>query len=339
MPLEFFFKKINKCLVEICWSHWRRLGAYVEGPMNYCSTDPEALIVLTSVVGKNDERLLEVTAQWIHFYEHLVPIERMKTLLNKLSYDAPPYPHFSLLRNILRGALEEKQKLRWNSVLKILESEGGGLEERTRYEVESRKKLEGHEKIITNNRQLILRYLFGPVSRADILYCLFVTQNAKKSMFFVVSASQLAQHLHYNRSNIHLILKDLEDGSIVKKIKRPVHKAVSSYTFSEEFILGIESEIKEKAYIDWSPIAFIALELNRLENKFAGLKNETILKVEAQQTLENILEKISMMAAYSYVPPLPQEMLPRTLEHVKVEDLMKRILKIVENILLFVTTQ
>ncbi len=335
MQLENFFKKVNKGLLEICWSHWKRLGAYVEGPVNYCSTDPEALILLTTLIGKHDQRLLEIMAQWIHHYEHLIPIDRMKRVLDELSCAKFADPHFSLLNDVLQGALPESKKPRWKSIEVILARGDGKSAEEKAYKVETRKKLESHEKIIANNAQLTLRCLFGPSSRADILYCLVVLQKSRRTLFQAISAPHLARHLHYDRTAVHHILGDLEEGHIIRKTKKPIHRVILSYEFCDENKIHIESKIKEKTYIDWLQITFIVLELQKLESKTLKIKNEMIVKVKLQE----VFDKINYWVAYSYIPQAEQKGFSESLEKVSVERLMEAILKQVDGIFQFITSK
>ncbi|HBF12245.1 MAG TPA: hypothetical protein DDW49_02455 [Deltaproteobacteria bacterium] len=330
MPLENFFKSVHKLFVEICWSHWKRLGAHVDGPMNRCSTDPEALIILTSLIGREDERLLEVMAQWIHHYERLIPIERMKSLLEQTPIE--PETHYSLLNSVIHSSLHENQKARWKTVVDILKSASGSIEEIKNYRVESRKKLEDHEKIVKQNIHLTLRYIFGSGCRADAYYCLIVSHKARESRFHVLSDSQLASCLHYHRRSVNYVLNDFRDAHLIEKKKKSAQKILSAYDLVDGTLIKVDRTVEEKAYIDWLKIVFMLMSLKDLKRKIKGIQNKLIIKKRLHENLENL----KGLVAEAYIPLVRSLPLDQPLKEIPIEDLTDSILKTIEGTYRFI---
>ncbi|MEW6115098.1 MAG: hypothetical protein AB1664_23415, partial [Thermodesulfobacteriota bacterium] len=115
MPLTSFFHNLREIEADLAWCHWNRLGVLGPGAVNKCSTDPEALVVLTSIVGKHDLRLAEVMGAWLANYDSLVSIERLKTYIKgmKLNEDVADG-----LFDILADTITRFDTNRWRTILK-----------------------------------------------------------------------------------------------------------------------------------------------------------------------------------------------------------------------------
>ncbi len=313
MQLKNFLKQINDLWIELCWCHWRRLGAYSQGPINHCSTDPEALILLTCATGHQDKRLLEIMGQWIAHYSHLIPIDRIKSMFDKTFQPEPPHVHAATLSAILKASLPEGEQKRWKHIFEIADSQSSvNPTKLERLKIDSRKKLESHEKIIQQNLQLTLRYLFGPGSRADIICAIHVLSKQKHNPYHLaISAPQLARWLHYNRSSIHRILVDLSDGGFIQKTIESENGNFSAYESVPNQGLDNLKGSYDKAYIDWFPIVVMALKWNKLETSLEKIKADPlekspILKVWLYQTWIEF-QKLGR-AAYLPIkyPPIPK---------------------------------
>lgn len=334
MQLKSFLKKINELLLEICWSHWRRLGAYSTGPLNQCSTDPEALILMTCFLGRKEERLLEVMGQWIRYYGNLIPIDRFKSLLDKTFQEKSPHDHMVVLNAALNAALPEGEKKKWKPIFQIIESEPKKTSLKFEFpRIESRKKIDLHEKILHKNRQMALRYLFGPGSRADICYLISILSQQNPSSFhFKISAAQFAKRLHYNRTSIHRIFVDLVEGLFLqKKMENPTGE-VSNYQLNQNcWFIRLDKKF-DIHYVDWFQIAMMARQWTEFEKSLARIEikypeENPIIKVWLQQTGE-VLQQL----AHAAFIPLKFKALPNVeLEGVSLNQIIKDIEKILES--------
>lgn len=279
MSLKKFFNNLREIEVDLAWCHWNRLGAAGHGKNNKCSTDPEALIVLTSIIGKNDLRLVEIMNEWLGSYELLVSIERLKRYIKELQAekDAPDN-----IFNILRDAVSQLDTKRWQPISDLI----GGKQSKTvstNNQKTSRKKLKAHDNIVKENRQLFLRFMFGVGSRADIIYYAGVVWNQEKNPFSLqISAPHITRMLHYNNSSIFRTLCDLEQAGVFvidpktisgkNKVYLPNIRIEGS---KDMFGTGKDAE---KAFVDWFVLAKICLLIESLGRNLEGISEESIVK-------------------------------------------------------------
>ncbi|MGI6393920.1 MAG: hypothetical protein ACOX2F_04195 [bacterium] len=81
-----FKLNFNETLLELLWSHWSALGVTGYGGKINQMLDPEALIVMTASVGRNDSRLFDAMIEWMMENERIINVSRMQTLMKKESF-------------------------------------------------------------------------------------------------------------------------------------------------------------------------------------------------------------------------------------------------------------
>ncbi len=279
MSLNEFFHNARETEVDLAWCHWNRLGVAGRGKVNSCSTDPEALILLTSIVGRHDLRLSAVMDEWLGCYESLVSVERLKRYIKGLQADAgASNDHFV----ILHDALSRLDAKRWQPIFNLIaDKRSTNISENNR--TPSRKKLEQHDHIIRENRQLFLRLMFGVGSRADIIYYAGVIENQEKNPFGLrICAPHLTRMLHYNNSSVFRTLLDLEEAGVFVADPRAQSKKSKTYApnarLEESRHLFSPVEHNDRAFIDWLPIVRICLLLASLEKGLDEAIDESIVK-------------------------------------------------------------
>ncbi len=279
MSLTKFFHNLREIEVDLAWCHWNRLGVTGPGRVNKCSTDPEALVVLTSIVGRHDLRLAEALREWLGIYGSLVSVERLKRYLKEMQAEKDAA---SDLFDILANTFAHVDTSRWRSISSQFETRRSKSAS-SRHSKASRKKLDAHHSIIVNNRQLFLRLMFGVGSRADIIYYASVVLNQEKNPFHLqISAPHLTRMLHYNNSSIFRTLCDLEQAGVL--VIDPKAQGGKNKVYLPDVQLKGSKEIfgtgrdGEKAFIDWFAIAKLCLHIKSLETRLKGVKEEAIVK-------------------------------------------------------------
>lgn len=306
MLLKEFQNKINFLLSDICWAHWRRLGAYASGPVSRCSTDPEALIILTCLAGKQDLRLFEIMQQWVVAYHHLIPIDRMKGICEKIFDETDLRKYMNIFSEMLKISLTASELKRWKIFLARthINTKNPPYLKAHFKKVESLKKIEKNSDILAKNQQLQLRYIFGPGSRADIYYlCHILSFHENNHRAHKISASTLAQWLCYDRSSIHRILDDFENGNLLKKTEASKHGNFLDYQVSENQKLFAPTLNKKEFFIDWLQIIRMSLQWISFEDWLSNSKiplheDSKILKTY----LYNICKDIPRFAQLTYIP-------------------------------------
>ncbi len=333
MSLKEFFNNLHDSEIDLAWCHWNRLGVLGHGKVNKCSTDPEALILLTSIVGKYDLRLAEVMNEWLWNYESIVSVERLKKYIRELQTDKDtPDDIF----HILRDSISNLDVKRWQSITDLL----GGSQSTSKRET-SRKKLEEHDKIIKNNRQLFLRLMFGVGSRADIIYYASIVWNLEKNPFSLqISASNLTRMLHYNNSSIFRTLGDLERAGIFVIDQKTISGKNKVYlpniqTKGSNDIFGT-GRGSEKAFVDWLAIAKICLLIESLENNLADVSDDSIIKSRMNDFITSCSAMVND-ACIDIKDSISIKALAPALVHVGLDELQSKIVAMIDGVYGFVS--
>lgn len=286
MSLKKFFNNLREIEIDLAWCHWNRLGAMGNGKMNLCSTDPEALILLTSIVGPYDSRLVEVMMEWLDRYEPLISIERLKRYVRELEADKSDSEAF----DILRALVLKQRTARWKSISNFFGANA------LKYEQKSDKgrprKLDIHEKIIQRNLQLYLRLMFGVGTRADVIYYSLVVFEQRKNAEWFISAPQISKMLHYNNSSIHRTIKDLEQAGFLaadptKKIGKNKAYSLNFNKIGETTKNIFRWERQNKHYVDWFKVVKLFLLTEHLERQLEGISDDSIIKSRLQDYIRS----------------------------------------------------
>lgn len=214
-----WIKQLQQFGIELAWIHWNRLGVRGTGPFLRCSVDPEALLLLTSLVAQNEVRLWEAMAAWLHEYEPLIQIDRFKRLIEFHDKEASSQmlPRFV---TFLRTILNQSQQSRWSFIIKqTLELP---LSKEVTFKLSEsslQERLQTHEWVIQNNLLVELRYLFGPSIRADILYyALVISSQQYTRNELVLTTSALRRALYYDQSAIYRTLQSLLKAGVIEEL-------------------------------------------------------------------------------------------------------------------------
>jgi len=311
MSLQKWKNKLYAICLDITWAHWNRLGATGHGLHNQCSSDPESLLLMTAILGKHDQRLIEIMGQWVRHYESLLSIERIKNDLNELFSDLKntnleSTNTIKILVDILNTRLSLRQKKRWKTAIDLmihnappkafLASKNNRLDNRN----DDRKKLQTHTLIMRTNLQLTLRALFSPGLRADSLYYALVIENQQRNRFnLTIQASRMARMLHYNHSSIYRTLCELEQGGIIENEPHLQFDKSKIYTLNRNSAVLLKAaEPHEKCFIDWRAIVRIVLDLEHFFSSVEGYENESII----MSRLKRYIDECSSLARLACIP-------------------------------------
>ena len=286
MLLKKFFNNLREIEIDLVWCHWNRLGVMGSGKMNLCSTDPEALLLLTSIVGPYDSRRVEVMMEWLDRYESLVSIERLKRYIKESDANKSNSEAFSILREVV---LKQKTT-RWKSISNLFGA--NALKKGQKRGRDIHKKLDIHEKIIQRNLQLYLRLMFGVGTRADIIYYSLVVFEQRKNPAWFISAPQISKMLHYNNSSIHRTIHDLEQAGFlaVDPAKKIGKNKVYSLNFNKigKITKNIfRWEVQNKHYVDWFKVVKLFLLTEQLKRQLEAVSDDSIIKSRLQDYIKS----------------------------------------------------
>jgi hypothetical protein len=81
MQISGLREQLHGRLASFCWEEWGQLG--VQTPVtreDHWATDPEALILLTLEVGREEPRLIDELLDWLAVNERLISVQRLRNL-------------------------------------------------------------------------------------------------------------------------------------------------------------------------------------------------------------------------------------------------------------------
>jgi len=81
MQISELRERLQSRLASFCWNEWAQLG--VQAPVaqeDHWATDPEALILLTLEVGREEPRLIDELLDWLAVNERLISVQRLRNL-------------------------------------------------------------------------------------------------------------------------------------------------------------------------------------------------------------------------------------------------------------------
>lgn len=278
---------IEKAVIDILWSHWIKLGAYVGGKSCQATCDPEALLLLTGLVGKMDLRLIEILNQWLHHYESLINIERLKTALKSLPEDRQIQNLCATLNLALETSLPAHATKRWKTIFLLLKKHISNQYQSKKPVVKmiSRKKLQTHDWIIEHNPLLGFRYLVGVTAKADILYFLstYIDQPKIQSKRPVTGAN-IAKELHYDPATILRALDELKDAHLVRSSEASSNRI---YIINSQFPLFSLKPKADLFFLDWFALFPIFRDMLSL-NEEVCTQHESIALDQINKRLENL---------------------------------------------------
>ncbi len=90
MVLHEFRQEFQEAMLDLLWQQWSTLG--VAGYGTYTESqvlDPEALLLFTATIARFDQRLFDEVLEWLILNEHIINVQRLRTMLKKEKFQSP----------------------------------------------------------------------------------------------------------------------------------------------------------------------------------------------------------------------------------------------------------
>ncbi len=304
---------LEKRFIEILWSQWAAVGAYVAvEPCIKSIVDPEALLVATCSFGRQDARMFDEAMDWTVSNHALLKPWRLKRISRAFGPETQ-----RTLGAVLEFAADDTGKDIFPGVIKEARKALAGMdtEEFFRREkgsfVHGRKQpdelflkwqlLRGSPRIrrhsgkpdLANpaNLMLRLRDYYGPGARADVMTYLLTNEGG--------SSNGIATRIKYQQGNVYGVLEDLVGAGIAYK---KGGRGYAYYWIDRENVatsLGLRK--RRPAFFAWGDV-YLAFHLvvsdwrtHRAEymNGFLSAERMRDLAVEVVPTLRKAGEPLS----------------------------------------------
>lgn len=229
--MESWRKEFEQAIRDIMWSQWSALGAYVEmEPCRKAVIDPEAILVATCALGREDARIFDEAMDWTVVNHRLLKPWRLKRISRSFGPEATRtlgailefvslemgVEIFPGVRDEARGTLDAVE------VEELFRREKGlyGGAGKDADDVFARwKLLRGSPRIRHHsgtpdrsnpaNLMLRMRDFYGSGARADVMTYLLAEGGG--------SSNGIAAKIYYRQGQVYRVLEDLVNAGIVHK--------------------------------------------------------------------------------------------------------------------------
>jgi hypothetical protein len=240
--------------------------------------DPEALIVLTSVLSEFDPRLRDEAIDWcVHFHRYISPVRLQNLAKMYEPFIKIPFSIFSMTFNSIADVKTKWAILTSASPLKL--------------QIQGKSILRGFETPSMLNFRI--RSLIGVGAKADVLAFLFITTHED----FI--ASDLLE-TGYSKRRIAAILNDFTEAGILSEAK--VRNQLR-YTFTKQDQMAKLLGEMPKKLVNWQSLLSILLPLH------ACFKDAETAAIGVRAIdIRNLLNQLSDQLTQLKLKPPPLEM-------------------------------
>lgn len=271
-------EQIDRAFSDLAWPLWNTLGVAGEGAQYQdCFIDIEALIILTTIVGKSDPRLLEEALDWCSKFHGFVSISRLRTLIDELGTQV----HFSF--STFAATLNSFSQSKWPTFVKItpLSTVPSGKSQPPNCKIPA---LLG----------LRLRALFGVGARAD-LATFFLTQQSRP-----FTAADTIEVGYKKRTLADILDSFFQAGLLSCSL---IRNQKQYQLAKKEQLMGFAGELP---YLvpDWRSIIMIFITLREVFLKHQNQSTSSMVVAirNAFTSLKDCMQKLNITP-----PPLPSD--------------------------------
>ncbi|MCX6850941.1 MAG: hypothetical protein NTY98_18675 [Verrucomicrobia bacterium] len=318
--LSNFKSELQSAVLDLLWRQWSCIGAGLESnssaSLNGNIIDPEALLLATTIFGRQDARLFDEALVWLVRFGSLINVQRLKNLHKGRNFgDAKTLgavaafvhrhgkqPKWRILAQ--PDAEEQKQDLKtffFSPDCTITEWQG-----------EPDPDFEAHGWLRSSPRQkplamqpsserlanvlLNLRALIGVSSRCEILLCLLTRPSAR--------AAELARLTNYSPQSIQAVLGEMTlSGKVYSDEPSPVpdyersRRGVSRryYLNREDWSFLWPQTVGSPRWLPWP--ALFALSQSVYE-ALDTTENETLLSIRVRRVIEEHISDLTEGIGY-----------------------------------------
>lgn len=298
-------------LVAFCWRQWAQLGVFADGPIDNWAMDPEALLVLSVQVAREDPRLFDELLDWVVLNGRLLSVQRLRNL-------AALSPEPRLIEVILAWAARNKSTLRYapprapfDGVTSFQDLFSGQrsvsrrdpLFERYGYvrpPVTLSRKSTPPRLELPAAFGLRLRQLLGVSARAEVLRCLITVDAASVGTAFLTEATT------YTRRNITDALGGFVASGVVtvREIGSDRRYGIDLPAWAALLRIPVE---QRPSFVEWPQLLRIAAWLfawyGELHADFSGYMRGS----ESRQRLESLDQDLKTIGMSIPRPPEPEQ--------------------------------
>lgn len=255
--------RLREAAITVAWAQWRALGwPGTTEKRARAIVDPEALILVSHLLGASERRLGTLLPWWASVGSRLLSVQRMKNLRSRF-----PERMGQLLAEFARTAVERGKDLRWRP-----SAEGKALLPRSK-DLGARPTLADPAALM-----LRLRSGFGVGIKADVLAFLLGIHGGRATVQHIARATA-----YYERA----VRRALEEMAVARLVL-PLQTAPASYRTDAKLwapVLGFDPD--PPLWRAWHvTFAFVAQALDLVEREVAKGSSAYVISSRARDLME-----------------------------------------------------
>ncbi len=261
--------KLLQQLLDLVWRQWTSLG--VPGDRAFAGNlviDPEALVLITTELGRYDSRLLDLSIDWLHSYGRGINLQRLRRLQGQWGGSDE-----RVLSGIAEILAEQSVMRKWKAIREtfrysepseplFISTSGApvpffgepdprfGRYGLLRAAWEPRGACQAPRPNRPANLICLLRSLFGVNARAEIMAWLLTHEFGHPAA--------IAKDTGYFSKSIQTTLNDMEDSGQIRSERDGREKRFSLQRNDWSFLITSPGSIEFPRWINWSPVFYFA---------------------------------------------------------------------------------
>jgi len=292
--------KLLEQLVDFLWRQWTSLGV----PGNRASEgdwiiDPEALVLITTEIGRHDARLLDMAIDWLHSYGRSINLQRLRRL-----HEQWPTADARVLSGIAEILAEQSIMRKWHLLRDTFRIPGpseplfvshAGISPpvfgnpdprfekygllRTRWEPRNACQLPRAD--LPCNLLWTLRALFGVNARAEIMAWLLTHESGHPAA--------IAKETGYFSKSIQVTLNEMEQSGHVRSERDGREKKFRLHRQNWSFLIAWPESRDFPRWINWAPVYYFAFRtLDLLGKAETPGESENLRAIQQRGFLDEI---------------------------------------------------
>ncbi len=309
--LKEFSSDLLDTVLDFLWAQWSALGVPGHTKSRDARViDPEALILLTCSLGRNDARLFDEMLDWMSLHERLIHIQRLKNMARDEEFAG-----LSVLRTVAAWMGHAKAGVKWRRLAELgaasteaealfrtrdgkplpVIKEPDPIFERHGF-LRDKVALRHHAQIFEpeppSNLLIRLRALFGVNSRAEVMTYLLTHERA--------GAAEIAQATYYYKRTVYNALVEMRLSGLLQLWEWGTENLYSPKG-------ALWKGFRASEWMTWAPF-FRALEQiwQFSEGTLREDIDEQLVATDLNVLIRNIsplLQKANLLGEFQIAPP------------------------------------
>lgn len=304
MMLSELRERVGQEFLDFAWRQWAQAGVAANiAFFDRWATDPEALILFTISVARRDPRLFDEVLDWMVLNRQLLSLQRLRNLSRRFPIDPQLVgavitwaedPKLSALREprVAEGRQLQMRPVFSQDVLSFIGEPDPAFAEygylRPRFN-RSQKSRDPDPKIAANFA-FLLRHLFGPGSRSEVIRILLTFTDGP------LDVARISDESGFAKRNVNDTLSSLAASRTVKARRVRNERVFIAYRDKWASLLGVGPSAESMpVFVSWVHLLPAFVEITEwLDRMIETEHSEYMISSSARDLMERISPDLEM---------------------------------------------